>query len=131
MALSAMSPVAKTYMTHTPPSVHNSRPSKRNTVHWEKHNLDQNIKENALPDFRTHSSQSQQSGSLSAANQSPDALVDFKLDDWKLRGQHRRPQIAAETFVAPNSLKQPGDVESDLSASFRTFSSFRVFEVCA
>ncbi|KAJ4424493.1 hypothetical protein N0V82_000817 [Gnomoniopsis sp. IMI 355080] len=106
MAPSAVSPVAPTYTTHTPPSVHNPRPLKRNTVHWDKHTLDQNIKENTVPDFRTNSPQLQKPGSLSAASPCQDALSDIDFGDWKFRGQHRRPPIAAETFVAPEALKQ-------------------------
>lgn len=120
MALSAMSPVAQAYMTHTPPSAHNPRPTKRNTVHWDKLelDLDQDIKENANPVFRINSPPLQKSGSLGAANLSQDALVDF--GDRKFRGQHRRSQIAAETFVAPEALERSG-VEPDIGWSIRAF----------
>lgn len=118
MALSAVSPKAQTYMTHTPPSTHNTRPLKRNTVHWDKHHLDQNIKENTIPGSRTNSSQSQKSGSLSAASLSQDSPPDLSFEDWKFRGQHRRPPIAAETFVAPVAPQQ-SNIEPEIGSSIR------------
>lgn len=116
MALAAMSSVAQAYTTHTPPSASRPSPTKRNTVHWDKHDLDQNIKENTIPDSRINSPPLQKSGSRRIAHPSQDALLD--LEDRKFRGQHRRPPIAAETFVAPAPLG-PSGVETDIGGSIR------------
>lgn len=103
MALTPLSPAVQTYVKHTPPSVDNQRPHKRNSVHWEGPDLDISVKENTAPEAHSCNSQGHhQSGSLRASKQPQDAFLDF--GDRKFRGQQRRPRLAAETFLVPESL---------------------------
>lgn len=99
MALSPLSPVAQVYLKHTPPSAINSRSTKRNTVHWDKHNLEPAIKENADPEACNNNYNLQKSGTLRVPTQSQETHLDF--GDIKFRGQQRRTPLAAETFIAP------------------------------
>lgn len=100
MALPPLSPVAQAYLKHTPPSVTYSRPTKRNSVHWDnKHNLDLAIKENAVPEACNNNHNLQKAGSLRVSTLSQEAHLD--LGDIKCRGQQRRTPLAAETFIAP------------------------------
>lgn len=106
MALTPRSPAVQTYMKHTPPSGNDPRPHKHNTVHWDRHDLDIAVKENAAPAAHHCSPREdqQQSASLRAPEQPLDAFLDF--GDRKFRGQQRRPRLAAETFLVPESLTE-------------------------
>ncbi|CAN8103546.1 unnamed protein product [Discula destructiva] len=104
-ALPATSPLAtkEAYVIHTPPSAHNPRPSKRNTVHWPRHDRDVAVKENTIPDHHTNSPKLHKSHQYSQ-----ETLLDLRYGDRKLRGRHPRSQLVAETFVAPQPLEPSG-----------------------
>lgn len=121
MARPPLSPAVQTYMKHTPPSVPNPKLPKRNTVHWDRRNLDISIKENTAPEAHHRSPTGQQSGSLRAHKQPQDAYLDF--GDRKFRGQQRRPRLAAETFLVPERLTEPAGAgaKTDIGSSIQAF----------
>lgn len=106
MAPAPRAPAPQTYLSHTPPSASSTRPVKRNTVHWDKCDLDFcSTKENAAPEpYHPSDFSTQISGSLRTSAPSHEAPFDF--GDYKLRGQYRRTPLAAETFIAPEILNR-------------------------
>lgn len=147
MALShvSLSPIAQQqFLTHTPPSLYNNRPTKRNnvdeslahtppsvrskpanrnTVHWDTHGLDFYVKENTAPDAdspannpKLHNSESLRVG---VSKQSQEVDLDFA--DRKFRGKQRRPQLAAETFLAPEPLTESSSAETSNGWLIRAF----------
>ena len=97
------------YGTHNTIKSSKSSKSARNTVHWEQDILDPSIKENTDPE---EAQQNKASNNASPKGfqwtlHSQDILPD--LGDKKFRGHRHRPQLAAETFTAPEVLAESID----------------------
>lgn len=99
---------------YTSLSSHHPKTSKRNTVHWNKHDLAVDVKENTLPAPKKAKSNNREQQSVPprpAYQYSPRFLLDLRYGNRKLRGCHPRPHLAAETFVAPEP-PEPLSVET-------------------
>jgi hypothetical protein len=132
MALMAVSPTGGTDLNLSPSSItancncasspahgtltttKSSRPSKsaRNTVHWDLDIFDPSVKENTDPEAQLNkASTSDSTKGFEWTLRSQDTLPD--LGDKKFRAHRLRPQLAVETFTAP---EVPAESIDSLSA---------------
>lgn len=101
----ASSPAHGTLSTPT-----SSKPTKsaRNTVHWDQDVFEPSIKENTDPEAQQNkASTSDSTKGLQWTLRSQDVLLD--ISDKKFRRHLHRPQLAAETFTAPEVLSESID----------------------